>query len=52
MFDSLYELIAKTGFTDPLHAPVTHIPIGLVVGAFIFFLLAVIFKRIKIEYRQ
>ncbi len=45
MIDSLYQLIAKTGFTDPLHAPVTHIPIGLVIGAFLFFLVAVIFGR-------
>jgi mono/diheme cytochrome c family protein len=45
MIDSLYQLIARTGFTDPLHAPVTHIPIGLVIGAFLFFLVAVIFGR-------
>ena len=45
MIDSLYELIAKVGFTDPLHAPLTHIPIGLVVGAFFFFLVAVLFGR-------
>ncbi len=45
MIDSLYELIAKTGFTDPLHAPLTHIPIGLVIGAFLFFLVAVIFGK-------
>jgi mono/diheme cytochrome c family protein len=45
MIDSLYELIARTGFTDPLHAPLTHIPIGLVVGAFFFFLGAVLFGR-------
>jgi mono/diheme cytochrome c family protein len=43
--DSLYGLIAKTGFTDPLHAPLTHIPIGLVIGAFLFMLVAVIFGR-------
>ena len=45
MIDSLYELIAKIGFTDPLHAPLTHIPIGLVIGAFLFFLVAVLFGR-------
>ena len=45
MIDSLYELMAKIGFTDPLHAPLTHIPIGLVIGAFLFFLVAVIFGR-------
>jgi mono/diheme cytochrome c family protein len=45
MIDSLYSLIAKTGFTDPLHAPITHIPIGLVIGAFLFILVAYIFGR-------
>jgi mono/diheme cytochrome c family protein len=45
MIDSLYELLAKLGFTDPLHAPLTHIPIGLVIGAFLFFLVAVIFGK-------
>jgi len=45
MIDGIYQLLAKIGFTDPLHAPVTHIPIGLVIGAFCFFYVAVIFKR-------
>jgi mono/diheme cytochrome c family protein len=45
MIDSLYELLAKIGFSDPLHAPLTHIPIGLVIGAFLFFLVAVLFGR-------
>jgi mono/diheme cytochrome c family protein len=45
MIDSLYELLAKMGFTDPLHAPLTHIPIGLVIGAFLFFLVAVLFGK-------
>jgi len=45
MIDSLYELIGKAGFTDPLHAPLTHVPIGLVIGAFLFFLVAVLFDR-------
>ena len=45
MIDGIYQLLAKVGFTDPLHAPVTHIPIGLVIGAFCFFYVAVIFKK-------
>jgi mono/diheme cytochrome c family protein len=45
MIDSLYAWIAKLGFTDPLHAPITHLPIGLAIGAFLFFLVAVIFNR-------
>jgi mono/diheme cytochrome c family protein len=45
MIDGIYQLLAKVGFTDPLHAPLTHIPIGLVIGAFCFFCVAVIFGR-------
>ncbi len=45
MIDGIYQLLAKVGFTDPLHAPITHIPIGLVIGAFCFFYVAVIFSR-------
>ena len=45
MIDGIYQLLAKIGFTDPLHAPITHIPIGLVIGAFCFFYVAVIFNR-------
>jgi len=45
MMDGIYQLLAKVGFTDPLHAPVTHIPIGLVIGAFCFFSVAVIFRK-------
>ena len=45
MIDSLYAFLNKIGFTDPLHAPITHMPIGLVTGALLFFLAAVIFNR-------
>jgi mono/diheme cytochrome c family protein len=49
MIDSLYVLIAKAGFTDPLHAPLTHFPIALVIGAFLFFLAAVLFGKKNLE---
>jgi mono/diheme cytochrome c family protein len=45
MIDALYALLARLGFTDPLHAPLTHIPIGLVIGAFLFFVVAVLFGK-------
>ncbi len=45
MIDSLYKFLASLKFTDPIHAPIVHIPIGLVIGAFCFFALAIIFKR-------
>jgi len=45
MIDDLYALLAKFGFNEPLHAPITHMPIGLAMGALIFFLVAILFKR-------
>lgn len=45
MIDALYKFLGKLGFTDPLHPMVVHVPIGLVIGALIFLVVALIFKR-------
>ena len=45
MADALYALLNRIGFTDPLHAMLVHMPIGLVTGAVLFFLVAVLFKK-------
>jgi mono/diheme cytochrome c family protein len=45
MIDAMYAMLAKVGFTDPLHAPITHMPIGLIAGSLVFFVVAVLFKR-------
>jgi hypothetical protein len=45
MIDDLYAMLAKLGFKEPLHSPITHMPIGLAVGALIFFLVAIVFKK-------
>lgn len=45
MIDLLYASLEKRGFAEPLHSPVTHMPIGLTVGALIFFLVAIAFKK-------
>jgi len=49
MIDGLYQFLAKIGFNEPLHAPITHMPIGLVVGALVFFLVAIIFKKKNLD---
>ena len=36
MIESLYALLAKIGFTHPLHPALTHIPMGMVMGCFFF----------------
>jgi uncharacterized membrane protein len=45
MIDDLYVLLARFGFNEPLHSPITHMPIGLAVGALIFMLVAGFFKK-------
>jgi uncharacterized membrane protein len=45
MIDFLYQLLERMGYTHPIHPPVTHVPIGLVIGVFIFALVAILFRR-------
>ena len=45
MIELLYQTLAKIGYTHPLHPPVTHIPVGMVIGAFLFGLAAWLFRR-------
>jgi uncharacterized membrane protein len=40
IFDPIYNALYAIGFHDPIHPPVTHITIGLVVAALIFGVLA------------
>jgi len=43
--ESIYQFLQQHGFGHPLHPPFTHMPTGLVVGAFTFLLVALIFNR-------
>jgi len=36
MTDIIFEFLNNLGFTHPLHPALTHIPMGMVMGAFIF----------------
>ena len=36
LFNPLYNALAAMGYTDPIHPPLTHMPIALVVAALIF----------------
>lgn len=45
MIAFIYQTLAKFGYTNPLHPALTHLPIGMVMGAFIFALAAIIFRR-------
>ena len=45
MISALYQALVNIGYTHPLHPAVTHIPLGLVIGGFIFALTGTILKR-------
>ena len=42
---SFYRFMNDLGFPDPIHAALVHMPMGLIVGAFIFAWLSTILKR-------
>ena len=45
MIDLLYNLLKIIGFNEPVHPPITHMPIGLTIGAFIFLVVGLVFKK-------
>lgn len=36
MIDAVYQLLEQVGFTHPLHPAITHLPMGMAMGAFLF----------------
>ena len=36
MIELLYDLLNRVGFTHPLHPAITHLPMGMAMGAFLF----------------
>jgi uncharacterized membrane protein len=40
MITFLYNTLAKVGYTHPIHPPVTHLTVGMVIGAFVFGIVA------------
>jgi len=43
--DSLYRFLSNVGYAHPLHPAFVHMPIGLVMGAFVFAWAALLFKK-------
>jgi mono/diheme cytochrome c family protein len=48
LIDFIYDLLKGIGFTEPIHPPITHMPIGLAVGALLFLAMALILKKTKL----
>lgn len=49
MFDSVYNFLNSMGYSHPIHPTEVHMPIGLVVGALIFAVVALVFRREKLR---
>lgn len=47
MIEFVYRILASLGYTHPLHPAITHIPMGMIIGGFIF--KAVSFKWEELE---
>jgi uncharacterized membrane protein len=45
MIEALYRFLKSVGYEHPIHSPIVHMPIGLITGAFVFFVIALLFKR-------
>ena len=45
MIESIYQILANFGYTHPLHPTLTHVPIGMVMGAFLFALAGLVFRH-------
>jgi uncharacterized membrane protein len=45
MIDLIYQTLAKIGYSHPLHPAITHIPMGMIIGGFLFAVGSVVMKK-------
>ena len=45
MIENFYGFLEMVGFGHPLHPMLTHVPMGMIIGAVLFSLLGVLFKK-------
>lgn len=45
MTEFIFGILESVGFTHPVHPALTHIPMGMVMGAFFFSLAGLVFKK-------
>ncbi len=45
MIELLYQALEKIGYIHPIHPPLTHFPMGLIFGTFVFALIALLLRR-------
>ena len=49
MFHPVYVFLKSLGYDHPIHPMVTHIAVGLTIGALVFGLVSVIFRRVRLK---
>jgi uncharacterized membrane protein len=45
MIEFVYQTLAKIGYSHPLHPAMTHIPMGMIIGGFLFAVGSVVMKK-------
>jgi uncharacterized membrane protein len=45
LIDLVYQTLAKIGYSHPLHPAMTHIPMGMIIGGFLFAVGSVMMKK-------
>jgi len=45
MIESIYQTLAKLGYSHPLHPAMTHIPMGMIIGGFLFAVGSMVMKK-------
>ena len=49
MFHPVYVFLKSLGYDHPIHPMVTHIAVGLTIGALVFGLVSLIFRRVRLK---
>jgi uncharacterized membrane protein len=49
MIHSVYQFLAKLGYTHPIHPMVTHLTVGLTLGTLVFGIVSVLFRRVRLK---
>ena len=52
MIELVYQLLEQIGFTHPLHPAITHLPMGMAMGAFLFGLASLWFDSLAATARH
>jgi len=45
MIELIYQTLAKIGYSHPLHPAITHIPMGMIIGGFLFAVGSLVMKK-------